>query len=147
MEERMSDALITSARNQFSGQIVAINTGAVNSEVILDIGGGAKIVAIITNESVKNLGLAVGGAAYALIKASWVIVAKGGLKTRARNQFAGTVGSCKTGAVNAEVIIELPGGQAVAAIITNESVARLGLKKGDAATALVKASHVIIATD
>ncbi len=140
----MSTTPITSARNQFSGKIVRITTGAVNSEVVLDI-GGSQIVAIITNESVKNLGLAVGGAAYALIKASWVLLVKSGLKTSARNQFAGTVASCKTGAVNAEVVVSLPDGKAITAIVTNESVAKMDLKKGDAASALIKASHVIIA--
>ncbi len=140
----MSNAPVTSARNQFSGTITRLVTGAVNSEVVLDL-GDSQIVAIITNESAKNLGLTVGGKAYALIKASWVILVKSGLKTSARNQFTGTVGKCKTGAVNAEVVVDLPGGKAVTAIITNESVAGLGLKVGDTVTALIKASHVIIA--
>ena len=144
MEEYMNNTPITSARNQFRGRIASIATGAVNSEVVLDIDTG-RIIAIITNESVKNLGLAVGNTAYALVKASWVIVAKSGLKTSARNQLSGIVSSCIPGAVNAEVVIDLPGGKAVIAIITNESAINLGLKKGDPVTALIKASHVIIA--
>ena len=140
----MSNTPVTSARNQFSGKIASITTGAVNSEVTLDI-GVTHIVAIITNESVKNLKLAVGAAAYALIKASWVILVKGGLKTSARNQLTGTVSSYKTGAVNAEVVIALPGDNTVTAIITNESALNLGLKTGDTITALIKASHVLIA--
>ncbi|MCL2021176.1 MAG: TOBE domain-containing protein [Betaproteobacteria bacterium] len=138
--------LVTSARNQFRGKITNIVTGAVNSEVVLEIGAD-RIVAVITNESVKNLGLAVGGAAYAIIKASWVIVARSGLKTSSRNQLPGTVSSCTNGAVNAEVVVALSGGNAVTAIITNESAKTLGLKNGDAVTALIKASHVIVAVD
>jgi len=45
------------------------------------------------------------------------------------------------------VVIDLPGGASVAAIITNEGAANLDLKKGDAVTALIKASHVIIAVE
>jgi molybdate transport system regulatory protein len=52
---------------------------------------------------------------------------------------------CQEGAVNAEVVIELPGGKTVAAIITNESVKTLGLKEGMRASALIKASHIILA--
>jgi len=64
----------TSARNLLAGTVKKITPGAVNTEVILEV-GGQEIVSIITNESVKSLGLAVGGKAYAMIKASHVIVA------------------------------------------------------------------------
>jgi molybdate transport system regulatory protein len=137
---------ITSARNQLAGKVSQLTPGAVNTEVVLDIGGGASVTAIITNGSAKSLGLAVGQEACALIKASWVIVSTDkGLKTSARNQYAGKVKEVKTGAVNSEVVIDLPGGQSIAAIITNESASHLALKAGVEAIALIKASHVIIA--
>jgi molybdate transport system regulatory protein len=66
------------------------------------------------------------------------------LKTSARNQFKGKVKSATAGAVNAEIVLELAGGQTVVAIVTNESLNELGLKPGLEATALVKASHVVI---
>lgn len=136
----------TSARNQFFGKIKSIKPGAVNSEVILDIGSGDFIVAIITNESVKHLGLKVGKEAFALIKAPWVIVSTtNGLKTSARNELHGTVVRVQEGAVNGEVIIELAGGKCVAAIVTNDSIKSLALKEGIKACALIKASHVILA--
>ncbi|MDR2423067.1 MAG: TOBE domain-containing protein [Deltaproteobacteria bacterium] len=142
----MSCGTISSARNQLAGKVSHLTTGAVNTEVILDLGGGSSVAAIITNASAKNLGLEVGKEACALVKASWVIVSvEKGLKTSARNQYAGKVKEVKTGAVNSEVIIDLPGGQSLAAIITNESATHLGLKPGDEAIALIKASHVIIA--
>ncbi len=68
------------------------------------------------------------------------------LKTSARNHFTDTVSHCETGAVNGEVAIKPPGGQTVVAVITNASIKNLGLKAGDRATALVKASRVILAT-
>jgi molybdopterin-binding protein len=64
-----------SARNMLKGKIVKITPGAVNSEVTLELSGGAKVVSIITIESVKNLGLVVGKEAYAVIKASNVMIA------------------------------------------------------------------------
>jgi molybdate transport system regulatory protein len=135
----------TSARNQFPGDIVAVTPGAVNTEVILDLGGGSKLAAIITNASASELGLKVGGKAIALFKATWVIISTDtALRTSARNQFKGKVKSAVPGAVNAEIVVELPGGQSVVAIVTNESCSALGLKPGLEVNALVKASHVVI---
>ena len=63
-----------SARNQLAGTVVSVKEGAVNAEVALDV-GGVSITAMITKESVHSLGLAAGGKAYAVIKASDVLVA------------------------------------------------------------------------
>ena len=137
----------TSARNEFLGRVKSINKEMLNAEVILDIGGGSELVAIITNESVENLGLEVGVEAFALIKASWVLVAPGDYKllTSARNKLCGVVSRCLEGLVNGEVVIELPGGKSIAAVVTNESIQSMGLKEGASSCALIKASHVILA--
>ncbi len=63
-----------SARNILKGRVVKIARGAVNSEVIIELPGGTRLVSIITNNSVENLGLAEGKEAYAIIKASNVMV-------------------------------------------------------------------------
>lgn len=63
-----------SARNQFPGKVISIQRGAVMSEVVLDIGGGHQIVALISTSSVKRLKLKKGGSAVAVIKATEVIV-------------------------------------------------------------------------
>lgn len=135
-----------SARNVFSGKITALVDGAVNAEVEVTTAGGDKIVAIVTEGSVKSLGLAVGKEAVAYVKAPWVMVLAGDpdVHFSARNQLAGTVGELHKGAVNTEVGIKLPGGAVVYAVITNEAVMELGLKEGVAATALIKASHVVL---
>jgi molybdate transport system regulatory protein len=138
----------TSARNQFLGKVKSIKTGPINAEVVLDIGSGDTLAAVITNESVEHLALKVGTEAYAMIKAPWVIVTTSdGFKTSARNELRGTVVRCQEGAINGEVIIELAGGKTVAAIVTNDSIKSLGLKTGVKACALIKASHVILAVN
>ena len=63
-----------SARNQLKGTVTEINEGAVNAIVKIDIGGGNVISATISMASVKELGLAVGKEAYAVIKATSVMV-------------------------------------------------------------------------
>src|ERR1700682_3606580 len=69
------------------------------------------------------------------------------MKTSARNQFVGTVSYVREGAVNAEVELELTGGQKIVAVITKDSAARLGLHSGKPAFALVKASSVILSIE
>ncbi|MGB9989134.1 TOBE domain-containing protein [Massilia sp. SM-13] len=136
----------TSARNQFSGTVKTLKRGAVNDEVTLDIVGGQEIVAIITHESTESLGLKEGAQAFALIKASSIIVATGdeGGRLSARNQLAGVIDRVQAGAVNSEVSIALPGGGVLAATVTRESEQTLGLAPGKAATAIFKASSVIL---
>lgn len=64
-----------SARNQIKGTVVEIQEGAVNGIVILDIGGGNQIVSTISMDSIKSLGLKPGASAYAVIKATSVMLA------------------------------------------------------------------------
>ncbi len=64
-----------SARNMLKGKVKKVVRGAVNSEVTLELPGGTEVVSIITNSSVDNLGLKEGKDAYAVIKASSVMVA------------------------------------------------------------------------
>ena len=64
-----------SARNVLKGKVVKVVKGAVNSEVTIELPGGEKLVSIITNASVTSLGLKKGRGAYAVIKASNIMVA------------------------------------------------------------------------
>lgn len=64
-----------SARNQIKGTILKIKEGAVNGIITLDIGGGNEITATISMGSIQDLGLEVGKEAYAVIKATSVMVA------------------------------------------------------------------------
>lgn len=136
-----------SARNVLSGKVNGVKRGAVNAEVEMTLPGGHRVVAVITNASLDHLGLAIGSEALALIKAPLVILAKdtAGMKFSARNLLEGTIRHIADGAVNAEVTLELAGGVLLNAIITEASIAGMGLKVGDQAAALFKASSVILA--
>jgi molybdate transport system regulatory protein len=139
----------TSARNTFRGVVEAVSDGVVNAEVVLKIANDVKIVAIVTRESVHNLGLAPGREATALIKSTFVILAKGeaDLTLSARNRLAGTVLRHEVGAVNDEVVLDLGEGKTITATITRESGETLTFKPGERAQAIIKASHVILAVD
>ncbi|MBQ6371805.1 MAG: TOBE domain-containing protein [Oscillospiraceae bacterium] len=63
-----------SARNQFRGTVVGIDEGAVNGIVKIDIGGGNVMSATISMAAIKELGLEVGKEAYAVVKATSVMV-------------------------------------------------------------------------
>ena len=69
------------------------------------------------------------------------------MKISARNILKGKVKKITPGAVNSEIIVELPGGQEVTSIITIASVKNLGLAVGKPCYAVVKASEVMIAVD
>jgi len=135
-----------SARNVLPGKVSNITKGAVNAEVVLSLNGGETIVAVITNASVERLGLQTGADAFAIIKASAVMVGKDleRAKLSARNILGGEVAELREGAVNSEVGIQLPGGTMLVASITRGSVQALDLKRNDAVSAVVKASHVMV---
>jgi molybdopterin-binding protein len=65
-----------SARNVLPGRVVGVKKGATTAHVKIDLGGGRIVTASITNEAVRELGLKRGDRAYAVIKASDVMVAK-----------------------------------------------------------------------
>lgn len=134
-----------SARNQFAGKVESVQEGAVNAVVTLKLNSGSKAVATISLAAVKELGLAAGKAATAIIKATEVLIATGDLKISARNQFAGEVVSVTAGAVNAVVALKFDGGSVITATISMAAVKELGLAAGVKATAIVKATSVMVA--
>lgn len=69
------------------------------------------------------------------------------MKISARNVLKGKVKSVNHGAVNSEVVIELPGGEEMVAVITKASAENLGLTEGKDVYAVIKATNVMIAVD
>lgn len=133
-----------SARNQFQGTITEVKEGAVNGIVKLNIGGGNHISATISMDSIKELSLVAGKEATAIVKATEVMMANGKLNISARNQLTGTVSAIDEGAVNAIVKLDVAEGVAISSTISMEAVKELGLAVGKEATAIIKATSVMI---
>ena len=134
-----------SARNQFAGKVAKVEEGAVNGIVTIDV-KGTPITATISMNAIKELGLAEGKDAVAVIKATEVMVATGGMTISARNKFAGKVAAVEKGAVNDIVKIDTAFGT-VSATISDSAVAELGLEAGKDAVAVVKATSVMIGVE
>lgn len=139
----------TSARNALRGTVTRISGGGVAAEVALEIAPGVEIIATLTGTSVADLGLEVGKPAIALIKASFVVLAKGEgtLRTSARNQLRGRLIRRDDGDVTSEAVLQLADGKTLSATITREAADELELTLGDDVIALIKAPHVILAVD
>ncbi|MHC3993540.1 TOBE domain-containing protein [Thiomicrolovo sp. ZZH C-3] len=134
----------TSARNQMKGTVTEVIGGAVNSEVVMEV-AGTPLKAIITKEAVADMGLAAGSEVYAIIKASFVMIAKekpGKISTR--NVLETTVSDIIEGPVSCELKLAM-GTATLTAIITEEAAKDLGVAKGDTVYALIKASSIILA--
>ena len=135
----------TSARNQFVGQVALLRESKLSVEVVIALDKHVRIAAGVTSDSARALGLVVGSPVLALVKASSVMLGVGdGLITSARNHLSGTVSRVVAGPISAEVTLALAQGRSVTAGITRESLDRLGLAKGKPASALFKASSVIL---
>lgn len=137
----------TTARNQFAGNVSALEIGPVSAQVTLALKAGGEITATLTSAAAKRLKLAKGKEALALIKASAVVLVTdfAGWQLSARNQLAGTISRVERGAVSSLVVLTLPGGGAITASVTNEGVDALGLAVGTPATAVFKAYAVMVA--
>ena len=135
-----------SARNQLPGVVIAVEKGAVNGLVTIDLDSDV-VTADITCSSIDRLGLTPGREVLAVIKASSVMFATGEQSLSARNQFSGTVASVVPGAVNGIVTLVTDGGLEITGSITMASIERLGLKSGVHATAIVKATEVMVAVE
>jgi molybdate transport system regulatory protein len=135
-----------SARNVLAGTVQNVTKGAVNAEITLTLQGGEKVISIITNQSADRLELEAGSPAFAIVKASDVMIGKevDGARLSARNVLSGELANIREGAVNNEAEIKLPGGTIVVASITKAGVNALNLRPGDKVSAIVKASHVLI---
>jgi molybdate transport system regulatory protein len=138
----------TTARNQYAGTVTAVDVGPVSAQATIALAAGGEITATMTSAAARRLKLKKGQEALALVKASAIVLVTdfAGWQLSARNQLAGTVSRIERGAVSSVVVVTLPGGAAVTATVTNEGVEALGLAVGAPATAVFKASAVMVAT-
>ncbi|MBI5488258.1 MAG: TOBE domain-containing protein [Deltaproteobacteria bacterium] len=136
----------TSARNLFAGRVAHIIRGELLSEIALRTPDGHRVVSVITNTSLDNLGLRQGLPVTALIKAPSVMVARSAVppQTSARNVLRGRISAVRDDGIMAELILRLRGGTEVCALITADSVRRLKLTAGDDACAVFDTSAVVL---
>ncbi len=141
--------LRTSARNSFQGRIVEIKKGLLLTRVELTTTGGYRLVSVITNDSLANLGLRRGMPVCALVKAPWVIIARGqdAPRVSASNRLRGLITKINADVISCEVIVALPDGTQVCALITINSARDLGLEVGGEVWTVFKSSAVIITVD
>ncbi|TVR80812.1 MAG: LysR family transcriptional regulator [Rhodospirillales bacterium] len=139
----------TSARNVFRCTVTDVVEGPINAEVVMDLAEGQALSAIITRRSAQELEIAPGREVIALIKSTFVILAReeGLGRLAVRNRLSGTVTEREDGPVNSEFTLDIGGGKTVTAIVTRKGAESLELGPGDRACALVKASHIILAVD
>lgn len=134
-----------SARNKLQGKIERVQEGAVQALVTLKTSGGDQVSATISLEAVKQLGLAAGMDATAIVKATDLMIGIGDMKLSARNQLDGEVVAVQEGAVSAVVKVKTAGGNTLSATISMDAVKELGLTAGLKVKAVVKATSVMIA--
>jgi molybdate transport system regulatory protein len=139
----------TSARNSFIGKVSRVNADSLLAEVEVTAFGGHKIVSVITKESMNSLGIVQGMPLIATVKAPMVIVVKeqDEQKSSMRNRLKGVISRINQSQVAAEVVVTLPEGTDVCALITAESVKKLELKPGDVVWAMFKAFSVVLNAD
>lgn len=133
----------TSARNQLFGSVTAIQDGAVNAEIIVKLKGGEQVITTITQTSFNELGLQIGADAVLLINSTDItltVVDSGDNRFSARNRLSGSVIRVQQDEVNAEVIILLPGGETLVALITVRSAQTLVLMPGMSVWAMFKSN-------
>jgi molybdate transport system regulatory protein len=139
----------TSARNAFHCRVVAVTRAPVNAEVELQVTDTTRIVAVITRHSADELRLAPGRSVVALVKSSFVMLARidDAARLSVRNRLDGTVVDRVDGGVNTEIDIDIGGGKTLTSVITRRSADTLGLQQGEVVSALFDAGHVILLVD
>ncbi|MFG3280417.1 molybdopterin-binding protein [Streptomyces sp. NPDC048111] len=131
-----------SIRNQIAGTVTSVTAGEAMTSVRVRLEGGQDIVAAITTDAAKELGLTEGSAVTALVKATEVSLANRVVEgVSIRNQIPGTVVDVVAGPAMASVKVDVNGGGLTAAI-TADAARELGLAAGSSVVALIKATEV-----
>ncbi len=139
----------TSVVNQLLGTVISIKEEALFAEVVLELKGGDRLAALVTPKGVSNLALTKGSKAYAIIKASQIMLmhAGTGLKVSARNCFCGRVKKTESGQVNAKVTLQLKSGNEFQAVVLQQMLTDLDIKAGERLCCIFKATDVILAIE
>lgn len=136
----------TSARNQIFGSIIAIQTGAVNAEIVVELKGGEHIVSTLGLSSISDLGLKIGTDAVVLINSSDIMLSTDFTPDQysARNCLPSRVIRIQQDEVNVEVIVLLSGGETLVTLLTQQDAQSLSLVLGMSVWAIFKSNSPIL---
>jgi molybdate transport system regulatory protein len=141
----------TSARNVFQGRIVRLRSSGLLVEVVLRTAGNLSVVALITDESFKNLELQKGKLVNASVKAPWILVQAGELPASApppaENCYSGVVERVREDDVVAEILVALSDGSQICALHSRSVENPVELQAGQKVTVFFKALSVILNLD
>lgn len=139
----------TSARNSFFGKITRIETSDIQALIELTTPEGHVVSSIITQGSLKLLGLQKGRLATIEVKASWLSLEKGDTTpdSSAENRISGHIAQITHGQLTTECTINVGTGTVLCAIITTESAQRLDLHQGDQVWVLFNSHATIVRVD
>jgi len=139
----------TSARNTFFGKTGAIRKGDIQSQVELATVGGDVVTTVITNTSLKKLGLKPGSLVTAEVKAPWVIVEKSDSEPTctAENVFQGKVAEIHRGRLTTEFIVRIHDGTELCSVVTEDSRRKLHVKRDDDVWVMFNSFAVILRVD
>lgn len=138
----------TSAPNQLFGMITELKNGLVNTEMQLKLKGGEKICANLSHAEAEAMSLTAGSEVLALINTNDIILNSGPDRFRFsdRNKLSGIISRVHSADITAEIVIQLPGGDSLTVLITQQSAQSLGLKTGMQCRAIFKSNAVLLAT-
>ncbi|WP_211251302.1 TOBE domain-containing protein [Marinospirillum insulare] len=140
-------AIKTSARNNFCGQVTGLKSEGVNYLVHLQLEPGLELLALITQASAANLGLAMGSEVFALFKAFSVNLSKTQpTAAPATNQLEGQVTNIIQDQGQVEIAMGIAEKQQLTAVVSQLEFTQLGLKLGDQVYASFPAEQIILAT-
>ena len=135
-----------SARNQLKAKVQKIEKGIIESEIFLKLQSGDIITAVITNDSLSSLGIYEGTEVYALFKANALTISSDTSLVKSNlNRFIGKVIRIEKDSFNAEVILELNGGNTICSTISIDMFDELNLKNSMSVSAFCKPKSIILA--
>jgi molybdate transport system regulatory protein len=139
----------TSARNTFFGKISHIRKGDIQSQVELVTVAGDVVTTVITNNSLKRMGLKTGSLVTAEVKAPWVVLQKARTKPlcTAENMFRGAVAKILRGKLTTEFIVRIGDGTELCSLVTEESRRKLDIRQGEDVWIMFNSFAVILHVD
>ncbi len=145
---RLADpiSLPLSARNQLSGNIVSIENGDMSSDIVIALEGGQNLMATITKNSLKKLGIEKGSKVFALFKANSLMLSNENTNIDAKiaNRFQGKVEKIEHGETYNDVIVAIEGGIKLCSQMRSSTLLKLNLDIGSSVTAFCRAEDIMI---